>query len=205
MNVRAKRAAWLLVLGALLSFEVRPRTHQLAGGAAQSTPSDEVTLRVIVVDSAEEAQRIVISAEWRRRLHRPGPGRIDRSDRECGRPPGQGDAVDVASGVERRPCGRRARATDSSGSDPHRIRHLEGGRRHRSGKHQHERRQSRQPGDGGEREIRDRRERHRGGGGDSPGISQTRQPGTRIPRAICQARRQSLASSQSVARRFPVA
>ena len=59
MNVRAKRAAWLLVLGALLSFEVRPRTHQLAGGAAQSTPSDEVTLRVIVVDSAEEAQRLV--------------------------------------------------------------------------------------------------------------------------------------------------
>ena len=59
MNVRANRAAWLLVLGALLSFEVRPRTHQLAGGAAQSTPSDEVTLRVIVVDSAEEAQRLV--------------------------------------------------------------------------------------------------------------------------------------------------
>ena len=59
MNVRAKRAGWLLVLGALLSFEVRPRTHQLVGGAAQSTPSDEVTLRVIVVDSAEEAQRIV--------------------------------------------------------------------------------------------------------------------------------------------------
>ena len=59
MNVRTKRAAWLLVLGALLSFEVRPRTHQLAGGAAQSTPSDEVTLRVIVVDSAEEAQRLV--------------------------------------------------------------------------------------------------------------------------------------------------
>jgi tetratricopeptide (TPR) repeat protein len=59
MNIRAHRAIWLLVLGALAFAEVRPRTHQLSGGAGQSTPSDEAILRVIVVDSAEEAQRIV--------------------------------------------------------------------------------------------------------------------------------------------------
>ena len=81
MNVRANRAAWLLVLGALLSFEIRPRTHQLAGGAAQSTPSDEVTLRVIVVDSAEEAQRIVTRLNGGEDFIAAGPGRIDRSDR----------------------------------------------------------------------------------------------------------------------------
>ena len=60
MNIGAKRAVWLLVLGALVSVEIRLRTHQLGAGAAQSTPSDEATLRVIVVDSAEEAQRLVI-------------------------------------------------------------------------------------------------------------------------------------------------
>jgi len=59
MSVRAKRAVWLVVLGVLAASEIRPHTRQLSGGPAQVTPSDEVTLRVIVVDSAEEARRIV--------------------------------------------------------------------------------------------------------------------------------------------------
>ncbi len=47
MNVRANGAVWLMVaLGALAA-------------SAQVTPSDDVTLRVIVVDSQEQAQRIV--------------------------------------------------------------------------------------------------------------------------------------------------
>ena len=204
MNVRAKRAVWLLVLGALLSFEVRPRTHQLAGGAAQSTPSDEVTLRVIVVDSAEEAQRIVTRLNGGEDFIALAQAESIDPTAECGRPPGQGDAVDVAPGVERRPRGRRARAAESGGSDPHRIRHPEGGRRHRSGKHQHERRQSRQPGDGGEREIRDRRERHRGGGGDPAGISQTRRLEPGSARDLPGAPPISGVVAE-VARRFPVA
>ncbi|HLG54816.1 MAG TPA: FG-GAP-like repeat-containing protein [Vicinamibacterales bacterium] len=59
MNIRAKRAVWLIALGALAASEIRPRTHQLTGGPTQVTRADEVTLRVIVVDSAEKAQRIV--------------------------------------------------------------------------------------------------------------------------------------------------
>src|SRR5688572_5951679 len=59
MRIRAKYAGWLLVLGALALSEVRPRSYQLSGGAVQSAAADEVTLRVIVVDSAEEAQQIV--------------------------------------------------------------------------------------------------------------------------------------------------
>jgi tetratricopeptide (TPR) repeat protein len=46
MRVRANCAVWLVALGALAA-------------SAQVTPSDEATLRVIVVDSAEAAQRIV--------------------------------------------------------------------------------------------------------------------------------------------------
>ena len=59
MKARAKRAIWLMVLGVLALSEVRPHSRQLPAGAGQSTTSDEVTLRVIVVDSAEEAQQII--------------------------------------------------------------------------------------------------------------------------------------------------
>ena len=59
MNVRANHAVWLVVLGALAASGIRPRTDQLPAGPAQVTPSDDVTLRVIVVDSAEKAQGIV--------------------------------------------------------------------------------------------------------------------------------------------------
>ena len=59
MNVRANRAVWLVVLGALAASVIRSHTHQTSAGPSQVMPSDEVTLRVIVVDSAEKAQRIV--------------------------------------------------------------------------------------------------------------------------------------------------
>jgi len=58
MNVR-RYAVWLLVLGALAASEIRSRTLQLPAEPAQLSSSDEVTLRVIVADSAEKAQRIV--------------------------------------------------------------------------------------------------------------------------------------------------
>jgi len=58
MNVR-RRAVWLLVLGALAAFEIRSRTLQLPAQPAQLPASGEVTLRVIVADSAEKAQRLV--------------------------------------------------------------------------------------------------------------------------------------------------
>jgi hypothetical protein len=59
MNGRARRAFGLMLLGALAASENRLRTQQLAGGPAQAAPTAEVTLRVIVVDSADKAQRIV--------------------------------------------------------------------------------------------------------------------------------------------------
>jgi tetratricopeptide (TPR) repeat protein len=59
MNVRANRAVWLAVVAVLAASVVRARTRQLAGGPAQVTSSGEVTLRVIVVESAEAARRIV--------------------------------------------------------------------------------------------------------------------------------------------------
>src|SRR2546425_6392722 len=52
MTLRASRAGWLLVLGALAAVGA-------LAASAQVTPPDVVTLRVIVVDSAEEARRIV--------------------------------------------------------------------------------------------------------------------------------------------------
>src|SRR4029453_3592873 len=58
MKAAATRAACLLVLGALAGAEIATG-QQVARGPAQVTPSDEVTLRVIVVDSVEQAQRIV--------------------------------------------------------------------------------------------------------------------------------------------------
>jgi tetratricopeptide (TPR) repeat protein len=58
MNVR-RRAIWLLVLGALAASEIRSRTFQLSAPPAQLKAADEVTLRVIVVDSAEEARRMI--------------------------------------------------------------------------------------------------------------------------------------------------
>ena len=59
MKARASRAIWLLVLSALVVSEVRSRTHQLPAGPAPAG-SDEVMLRVIVVDSADKAQRIIV-------------------------------------------------------------------------------------------------------------------------------------------------
>ena len=59
MSVRANRAVWLVILGALAASGIRSHTHQIAGGPAQVTLPDAVTLRVIVVDSAQEAQRLV--------------------------------------------------------------------------------------------------------------------------------------------------
>jgi hypothetical protein len=66
MRVTQHRAVWLLIFGALLCSGIRSHTDQLPvgdarlpAGAAQSAPADEVTLRVIVVDSAEEAEQIV--------------------------------------------------------------------------------------------------------------------------------------------------
>ena len=44
-----RAAVWLLLLGALTTSGIR----------AQVSPSNEVTLRVIVVDSADKAQRLV--------------------------------------------------------------------------------------------------------------------------------------------------
>ena len=58
-NRIAGRAFWLLVLGALVTSGIRSGTQQISPVPAQATPSDEVTLRVIVVDSADEAQNLV--------------------------------------------------------------------------------------------------------------------------------------------------
>ena len=58
MRIRAHWALWALIFGALLCSGIRSHTQQLPTGSLPR-PSDEVTLRVIVVDSQEEAQRIV--------------------------------------------------------------------------------------------------------------------------------------------------
>ena len=59
MSVRANSAVWLMVIGALVASERPSRTTQLRAAPAQLTSSDEVTLRVIVVDSADKAQHLV--------------------------------------------------------------------------------------------------------------------------------------------------
>ncbi len=59
MKVRANHAVWL-VLGALAAAETPSHTHQVSARPAQVTASDEVTVRVIVVDSDEKARQIVI-------------------------------------------------------------------------------------------------------------------------------------------------
>ena len=59
MNVRANRAGWLLLLGALVASEHRSHTNQFRVTPGQVALSDQITLRVIVVDSSEKAQRIV--------------------------------------------------------------------------------------------------------------------------------------------------
>jgi tetratricopeptide (TPR) repeat protein len=59
MKAPASRAVWLVILGALVVSEIRSRTHQIPADPAQATPANEVTLRVIVVDSVAKAQRIV--------------------------------------------------------------------------------------------------------------------------------------------------
>ena len=60
MGVRANRAVWLMVLGSLIVSARPSRTNQLAAPPAQVASPDIVTLRVIVVDTEEKAQRIVI-------------------------------------------------------------------------------------------------------------------------------------------------
>src|SRR5262245_61405710 len=59
MKARAHRAGWLLLLGVLVASENRSRTNQLPVSPVQVASSDEVTLRVIVVDSADKAQRLI--------------------------------------------------------------------------------------------------------------------------------------------------
>ena len=59
MHVRANGVFWLLVVSALVVSGIRSLTDQVAASPAQSAPSDQVTLRVIVVDSAEKAQRLL--------------------------------------------------------------------------------------------------------------------------------------------------
>jgi tetratricopeptide (TPR) repeat protein len=56
MKVRTNYAVWLVFAALAMAPS---HTHQVSARPAQVTPSDEVTLRVIVVDSAEQAQRIV--------------------------------------------------------------------------------------------------------------------------------------------------
>jgi tetratricopeptide (TPR) repeat protein len=58
MKLGAHYALWLMIFGALLCSGIRSHTQQIPAGVL-STPSNEVTLRVIVVDSQEEAQRIL--------------------------------------------------------------------------------------------------------------------------------------------------
>jgi hypothetical protein len=59
-NRIAGRAILLLVFAALVTSGIRSATQQISPAVpAQATPSDEVTLRVIVVDSPEEAQSLV--------------------------------------------------------------------------------------------------------------------------------------------------
>jgi tetratricopeptide (TPR) repeat protein len=58
MKAAATRAACLLLLGALAAAEIAAG-QRVAQRPAQVTPPDEVTVRVIVVDSVEQAQRIV--------------------------------------------------------------------------------------------------------------------------------------------------
>ena len=60
MKVRLRLAVPLLILGALAVAEVRPETSQAPGPVPAPRVLDaDVTLRVIVVKSAEEAERIV--------------------------------------------------------------------------------------------------------------------------------------------------
>jgi hypothetical protein len=57
MKATANRVVWLLILCALAASDIRSQS-QVTGGPAPVAASDEVTLRVIVVDSMEKAQRI---------------------------------------------------------------------------------------------------------------------------------------------------
>lgn len=59
MNAMRVRVLWLVVLAALAASGIRSHTDQASGRPAEGTPADEVTLRVIVVDSAEKAQRLL--------------------------------------------------------------------------------------------------------------------------------------------------
>jgi hypothetical protein len=60
VRLSTRMAVWLLVLGALAASGIRPNTQQISPAVpTQVTPTDEVTLRVIVVDSEEEAQSLV--------------------------------------------------------------------------------------------------------------------------------------------------
>jgi tetratricopeptide (TPR) repeat protein len=58
--MRRPAAIWLLVLGALATSGIRSGTQQISPAVPPlATSSDDVTLRVIVVDSADEAQSLV--------------------------------------------------------------------------------------------------------------------------------------------------
>jgi tetratricopeptide (TPR) repeat protein len=58
--MRYSNAVCLLVVGALAASGIRSHTQQISPASpAQVTSSDEVTLRVVVVDSAEKAQRLL--------------------------------------------------------------------------------------------------------------------------------------------------
>ena len=59
MKLAGTRAVWPVVLGVLVVSGIRSHTRQVSGQPTQVLRSDEVTLRVIVVDSAEKAQRLV--------------------------------------------------------------------------------------------------------------------------------------------------
>ncbi len=54
-----KPSVWLLLLGVLTTSGIQSHSLQVDAAGAQVSPSNEVTLRVIVVDSADKAQRLV--------------------------------------------------------------------------------------------------------------------------------------------------
>jgi tetratricopeptide (TPR) repeat protein len=58
MRLRPHRAIWLFVISAVVASESQPYT-QVRAGPSPTTASDDVVLRVIVVDTAEKAQRLV--------------------------------------------------------------------------------------------------------------------------------------------------
>jgi tetratricopeptide (TPR) repeat protein len=60
VSVRANRVVWLVAFGALAISGTAFHSQQPSGGSEQATVSDDVTLRVIVVDSLEDAERVLM-------------------------------------------------------------------------------------------------------------------------------------------------